>query len=206
MTTSVASPPVFQTRSLPSPRLRSDVSLEEAIAQRESTRAFDPQLLRAQEISQLLWAGQGITRGWGARAAPSAGALYPLELYVVTPDGMFHYLPQGHALLLVHDRDLRRPLAHAAFGQSAVEQAPAIVVVTALYTRSRPRYGARAVRYAALEAGHVVQNLLLQAVALGLVAVPLGAFDDDGVRAVLDLSRRLAPLYLVAVGHPVVRS
>lgn len=148
-----------------------------------------------------VWAGQGITRGWGARAAPSAGGLDPLELYVVTPEGTFHYLSQAHVLVLVLDRDLRPPLARAALDQNAVAEAPAVVVVAARYARSKTRYGARAVRYATLEAGHVAQNLLLQAVALGLSAVPIGAFEDGEVRAVLDLPSQLDPLYLVAIGH-----
>lgn len=201
-TASTAARPALAARSLPKPRLRSDVSLEEAIARRESVRAFDPEQLRVEQISQLLWAAQGITRGWGARSAPSAGALYPLELYLATPDGVFHYLPDGHRLALVSGRDLRAPLARAALDQSAVHHAPAIVAITALHARSRVKYGRRAVRYATLEAGHVAQNLLLQAVALGLSAVPIGAFDDEDAARALDLPPALAALYLVAVGHP----
>jgi nitroreductase len=120
MAASATTSRVLETRSLPEPRLRSDRSLEEAIAQRESVREFDSQPLRTQEISQLLRAAQGATRSWGARSAPSAGALYPLELHIVTPGGLFHYLPQGHAILLVDNRDLRSPLAHAALDQGAV--------------------------------------------------------------------------------------
>ena len=190
------------TRSLPKPRLRSDVSLEEVIALRESVRGFTSELLRIEDISQLLWAAQGMTRSWGARSAPSAGALYPLELYLVTPEGLSRYLPDGHRLALVTERDLRAPLSRAALAQSAVEHAPAIVAITAVHARSRIKYGRRAVRYATLEAGHVAQNLLLQAVALGLGAVPIGAFDDEEARTALELPRAFAPLYLVAVGHP----
>ncbi len=192
---------VVATRTLPKPRLRSDVSLEEAIARRESVREFTPRLLRREEISQLLWAAQGLTRDWGARSAPSADALYPLELYVATPEGLFHYLPEGHRLDVLSEDDPRGELALAALGQEAVEKAAAVFVITAVRARSAVKYGARGERFVTLEAGHVAQNLLLQAVALGLAAVPIGAFEDDEVRAVLELPRKRRPLYLVAVGN-----
>lgn len=193
---------VVATRTLPKPRLRSDVSLEEAIARRESVREFAPRLLRREEMSQLLWAAQGLTREWGARSAPSAGALYPLELYVATPEGLFHYLPEGHRLDLLSEDDPRGGLALAALGQEAVEKAAAVFVITAVHARSAVKYGARGDRFVTLEAGHVAQNLLLQAVALGLAAVPIGAFENDEVWAVLELPRKRRPLYLVAVGNP----
>jgi SagB-type dehydrogenase family enzyme len=194
--------PALEIRTLPRPRLTGNVSLEEAISRRASVRAFGPQPLRVEEISQLLWAAQGITRDWGARSAPSAGALYPLELYLVTHVGLSLYLPDGHRLALVSSRDLRSPLARAALGQDAVECAPVVVVIAAVYARSRAKYGDRAVRFATLEAGHVAENLLLQAVALGLATVPVGALDADEVAAVLDLPGSREPIYLVAVGHP----
>jgi SagB-type dehydrogenase family enzyme len=193
--------PALEIRALPTPRLTGSVSLEEAISRRASVREFGPQPLRAEEISQLLWAAQGITRDWGARSAPSAGALYPLELYLVTPEGLFLYLPDGHRLALVSSGDLRPPLARAALGQDAVECASAVVVITAVYARSKARYGDKAVRFATLEAGHVAENVLLQAVALGLAAVPVGAFDADELAAVLDLPGSHEPVYLVAVGR-----
>jgi nitroreductase len=177
--------PALEIRTLPRPRLTGNVSLEEAISRRASVRAFGPQPLRVEEISQLLWAAQGITRDWGARSAPSAGALYPLELYLVTHVGLSLYLPDGHRL-----------------AQDAVECAPVVVVIAAVYARSRAKYGDRAVRFATLEAGHVAENLLLQAVALGLATVPVGALDADEVAAVLDLPGSREPIYLVAVGHP----
>lgn len=154
------------------------------------------------EISQLLWAAQGVTRGWGGRTAPSAGALYPLELYAVTPDGFLHYMPDEHTAMVVSRADLRRPLARAAFGQSAVEETPAVFVIAAVTSRTAAKYGPRAERYVTLEAGHAAQNLLLQAVALDLGAVPVGAFSDEGVSEALGLPADHEPLYLVPVGHP----
>ncbi len=191
-----------ETMDLPAPRTTSDVSLEEALASRRSVREFTDELLTLEEISQLLWAAQGITADWGGRTAPSAGALYPLEVYVATPDGLYHYVPQGHRAEVVSRRDLREALAGAALGQAAVSDAPAVFVVAAVYARTAGKYGDRAERYVKLEAGHVGQNILLQAVALGLGAVPMGAFLDDQVRRVLNLPAEQEPLYLIPVGHP----
>ncbi len=188
---------------LPAPRTDGGMSLEEALAARRSAREFTDEPLTLEQISQLLWSAQGITADWGGRTAPSAGALYPLEVYVVTADGSFHYLPDGHRLWVMSRGDLRAPLAEAALGQAAVSEAPAVFVITAVYARTAGKYGDRAERYVRLEAGHACQNLLLQAVALGLGAVPIGAFSDTEVQRVLGLPADQEPLYLIPVGHPV---
>ncbi len=189
------------TIALPAPRTAGDVSLEAALALRRSVREFTDELLTLEEISQLLWAAQGITAEWGGRTAPSAGALYPLEMYVATPYGLYHYVPEGHRAEVLSGSDLRAGLSLAAFGQAAVADAPAVFVVTALYERTSAKYGARAERYVHLEAGHVGQNILLQAVALGLAGVPIGAFSDGDVLRVLGLASDHAPLYLIPIGH-----
>ena len=188
---------------LPAPRTLGSASLEETLAARRSAREFSDEPLTLEQISQLLWSAQGITVDWGGRTAPSAGALYPLEVYVVTADGSFHYLPDGHRLRVMSRGDLRAPLAEAALDQSAVSEAPAVFVITAVYARTAGKYGDRAERYVHLEAGHACQNLLLQAVALGLGAVPIGAFSDAEVQSVLGLPADQEPLYLIPVGHPV---
>jgi SagB-type dehydrogenase family enzyme len=187
--------------ALPAPRTSSDVSLEETLLRRRSVREFTGERLTLQEISQLLWAAQGITADWGGRTAPSAGALYPLEVYVATSDGLYHYIPDGHRAEVLSEADLRAPLADAALGQTAVSDAPAVFVIAAVYARTAVKYGSRAERYVHLEAGHVAQNILLQAVALGLAGVPMGAFSDRDVQGVLGLPRDHAPLYLIPVGH-----
>jgi SagB-type dehydrogenase family enzyme len=187
---------------LPPPRTRSDVSVEEALAERRSVRAFTPGELTLAEIGQLLWAAQGITADWGGRTAPSAGALYPLEVYVVVAGGAYRYEPDGHRAEVLSGDDLRLPLQTAALAQSAVGDAPAVIVIAAVYARTAVKYGDRATRYVQLEAGHAAQNVLLQAVALGLAAVPIGAFDDAGVQRVLGLPSDQRPLYLIPVGHP----
>lgn len=188
--------------ALPALRLDGEMSLEEAIATRRSVREFTEETLSWEEISQLLWAAQGITDPRGLRAAPSAGALYPLELYVAVAEGAYHYLPRGHTLQVVSEDDIRSYLWEAGLRQGALQEAPAILVVTAVYERTEVKYGDRAERYVKLEAGHAAQNTLLQAVALGLGAVPIGAFYDDQVQTALTLPLDHQPLYLIPVGHP----
>lgn len=191
-----------QEMDLPEPELEGGLSLEEALAGRRSVREFTGEALTLEEISQLFWAAQGITTDWGGRTAPSAGALYPLELYVATEEGLYHYVPQGHKLAVESKKDLREALWKAGLQQRALREAPAVFVVTGVYERTRQKYGDRAVRYVRLEAGHACQNLLLQAVALDLGAVPIGAFYDGRVQEALALPEDHRPLYLVPVGHP----
>jgi SagB-type dehydrogenase family enzyme len=199
----VLASPQPEVISLPAPQLKGEMSLEETLLKRHSVRTFTSQPLTLEEISQLLWAAQGLTRDWGGRTAPSAGALYPLELYVATPDGFYHYVPQGHRLEVRSREGLRTKLWAVSLMQSAVREAPAVIVVTAVYERTEAKYGAqRSPRYVHLEAGHAAQNILLQAVALELGAVPIGAFLDDQVQAVLSLPSDHRPLYLIPVGHP----
>ncbi len=188
--------------ALPAPTLKGEMSLEETLALRHSVRNFTTESLTLEEIGQLLWAVQGITRDWGGRTAPSAGALYPLEVYVATADGLYHYVPQGHKVHVESTVDLRQALWKAGLKQDAIHQSPAVFVIAAVYARTEGKYGARAERYVKLEAGHAAQNLLLQAVALGLGGVPIGAFHDDQVQAALSLPTDHAPLYLIPVGHP----
>jgi len=188
-------------RRLPAPVLKGKMSLEEVLKKRESLRDFSSTPLTDAELSQLLWATQGKTRGWGGRTAPSAGALYPLEIYVVLPEGVFHYSPDEHRLARTAAGDLRGPLASAALDQACVREAPAAFVIAAVYERTAWKYSGRAERYVKIEAGHAGQNLLLQATALGLGAVPVGAFHDDQVHRVLALPKNHEPLYLIPVGR-----
>jgi SagB-type dehydrogenase family enzyme len=193
-----------QTIDLPLPRLKGTLTLEESLFQRRSVREFTDQQLSLAEVGQLLWAAQGITNPSGFRTAPSAGALYPLEVYVITPEAMYQYDPQGHRLIVHLRGDLRSELYTAALQQEPVLNAPAVFVITAVYQRTEQKYGTeRSPRYVQLEAGHATQNLLLQAVALELGAVPIGAFYDDEVRTALSLPDDQQPLYLIPVGHPM---
>jgi len=196
-----ASPPP-QEMSLPEPSLQGELSLEETLILRRSVRSFTEEELTLAEISQLLWAAQGLTAAWGGRTAPSAGALYPLEVYVATANGLYHYVPQGHKVIIESQDDLRLKLWEVALEQDAIREAPAVFVITAVYERTAKKYGDRAERYVRLEAGHACQNILLQAVALHLGAVPIGAFYDDQVQAALSLPPDHGPLYLIPVGRP----
>lgn len=188
---------------LPEPDTSGDMSVEEAIAQRRSVRQFADRDLSAEQVGQLAWAAQGITDPrQGFRASPSAGATYPMELYLVTPDGVHHYLPREHAVETRKREDVRADLAAAALGQDFVGTAPLDIVVAAVYQRTMQRYGDRGRRYVHMEAGHIGQNIHLQAEAMGLASVPVGAFNDAGVAETLGLPSDQEPLYIIPVGYP----
>ncbi len=195
-------PLIGELLPLPPPQVASGTSLEETLAKRRSVRTFSAEPLTKGEVGQLLWAAQGVSGEGGRRTAPSAGALYPLEVYAVTPDGHWLYLPEDHALERLGTSDLRDQLQRAALDQDAVSAAPLVVVITGVVERTATKYGPeRAVRYVHLEAGHAAHGLLLQAVALDLAAVPIGAFVDSDVARLLGLPPNEAPLYLLAVGR-----
>ena len=187
---------------LPPPDLTGEAPLEETLEKRRSIREYSQQPLAKEEISQLLWATQGFTSDAGQRTAPSAGGLYPLEVYLVTASGCYHYDPGQHRLEVMGTDDRRASLSEAALSQVAVADGAGVLVIAAVYARTEGKYGGRAERYVQLEAGHAAQNLLLQAVALELGAVPIGAFDDSAVQDVLGIPEDHAPLYLIPVGHP----
>lgn len=190
-----------RTFKLPPPHLSGKLSLEESLVKRRSERSFTGEKLTREEIGQLLWAAQGITDSQGLRTAPSAGALYPLEIYFLTPEGFFHYLPRGHEVEQISGKDLRDGLSLAALGQSSIKQAPLDLVITAVYQRVSGKYGQRGERYVHIEAGHAAQNVHLQAVSLNLSSVPIGAFSDEMVSQLLSLPGTYKPLYIIPVGH-----
>ncbi len=191
-----------ETIKLPQPRTSGSMSLEQAILSRRSERTFLPNALSNDQISQLLWACQGITdTSWNFRAAPSAGSIYPLEIYVVNAQGVYHYLPADNKIELVVKGDKRPSLARAALAQSLIEEAPVDFIVTAVFNRSRAKFGSRAERYVYLEAGHASENLVLQATALNLASVTIGSFWDDVVASSLSLPPENEPLYIIPVGY-----
>mgnify|MGYP000599893496 CR=1 FL=1 len=201
---------------LPEPGLEGAVSVEAALFARRSIRGYDDSGLSLAEAGQVLWAAYGVTKPMsgvermrgGYRTAPSAGATYPLEVYLVaagveglTP-GLYRYLSESHELEPVAPGDIRPALSRAALGQASVREAPASVVWTAFYVRTTERYGARGrERYVAMDLGHSAQNVYLQAVALGLGTVAVGAFDDAEVSRVLGLAKSEEPLYIMPVGR-----
>lgn len=196
----VAAEPVV--RPLPQPSSGPEGSLEAAIDARRSVRDLDPRALTDEQLGRLLWATQGITDPSGLRAAPSAGATYPLEVYAVTAARVARYVPAEHALVDHLDGDRRSDVVDASFDQDWIADAPLLVVITAVEERTAERYGDRAGGYVLIEIGHAAQNLLLQATSLGLVGTPVAAFDADAVSRALGLPEEHVPLYLVPVGHP----
>ena len=194
---------------LPRPELEGKVSLEEAIARRRSVRRYRAEPLTLSQLSQVLWSAQGITAGGELRAAPSAGATYPLEIFAFVGKqaidgleaGIYHYEVDSHSVVCSQRGDLRRELARAALDQGFIVSAPVDIVICAIYTRTSYTYGRRGERYVHMEVGHVGENIHLQAVALGLATVEVGAFDDEEVRKVLDVEERIKPLYIMPLGR-----
>jgi len=190
---------------LPVPIYMSNTSVEEALSKRRSIRTYSCEGLSIDDVSQLLWAAQGIT-GKG-RTAPSAGALYPLELYLVVGDvegfdkGVYKYRQEEHELEKVVDGDKRQELAEAAGGQECVKDAAIDIVFTAIYERTTWKYGERGIRYVHMEAGHAAQNMYLQAVSLELGTVVIGAFIDDRVKELVNAEEQEVPLYIMPVGR-----
>lgn len=191
---------------LPEPIYDSKTSVEKALQKRRSLRQYKNLPITLQDVSQLLWAAQGISGTGGRRTAPSAGALYPLEVHVVAGNvtglsiGVYSYDPYKHELSRVLDSDKRMELSKAALGQSSINKAAAVLVFSAVYERITIKYGERGIRYAHMEAGHAAENVFLQAVSLDLGTVVIGAFHDEEVRAVLHLPLQVQPLYLMPVG------
>jgi len=189
---------------LPEPKKQGEISVEECIARRRSIRNFRKENLSVEQISQILWSAQGITDPERKfRSAPSAGALYPMELYLLSSNGVFHYLPESHKLEKISNKDLRQELSDAAWGQNFISDAGISIIICAVYGRTTWRYGQRGIRYVDMEAGHIAQNIHLQAVALGLGSVPVGAFSDEKVKNLLNLPKDHQPIYIIPVGYPL---
>lgn len=185
---------------LPAPRKKGEVSVEETLERRRSERSFTRKELSWEQLSQLLWSAQGRVER-GLRTAPSAGATYPLEVYLATSSGVYHYRPESHELELTLEGDVRAQLCQACLNQGWVAEAPASIVIAAVYQRTGRGYGPRADRYVHIEVGHAAQNVHLQAVALGLGSVPVGAFLDEQVQKVLSLPEGHQAVYVIPVGY-----
>ncbi len=193
---------------LAKPREDGTISIERCIAQRRSVRDFRDRALGKDQLGQLLWAAQGITADDGKRTVPSAGALYPLELYVVCGkvtslgSGIYHYNPGSHELMPVAPGYRRKALVDAALGQAWVATAPVVICIAAAFERTTVKYGNRGRGYVYMEAGHAAESLMLQAVALGLATTIVGAFDDEEIKHLLHLAPNETPLCLLPVGTP----
>jgi SagB-type dehydrogenase family enzyme len=195
---------------LPRAKTEGTVSLETTIKSRRTIRSFASTPLTLEQLAQLFWAAQGITGAGGyKRAAPSGGALYPMDVYGVAgvncvegiEAGIWHYQPRDHSVLVVSKGDLRSEVARASLSQMWMADAPVSFVITSEYERITGKYGKRGVRYAMIEAGHVGQNIFLQSEALGLGAGIVGAFDDRDVISILKIPTSHQPLLIMPVGY-----
>jgi SagB-type dehydrogenase family enzyme len=193
---------------LPSPNFDGSTSIEEALLERRSVRNYSSEQLNLSDLSQILWSAQGITdKTYGLRTAPSAGALYPLEIYVASANvkslgpGLYKYNPHDHTISLISEGDIRDDISNASLKQGAITNSSAIIIITAIYERTSVKYGKRAERYVFMEAGHAGQNIYLQCVSLGLGTVMIGAFNDDALKKVLNLPDSEHPLALYPVGN-----
>jgi len=192
--------PEKKTIQLPAPKLDGAMSLEKTLATRRSIRQFSDRKFTTEEISQLAWAAQGITeKQRGLRTAPSARATYPIQLYLATPSGLYLYIPQSHSLEVLTETDLRGKLAPR---QAAVTNAGCDFIIAARVRKKDAKYGERADKSMYLEAGHIAQNILLEAVSLGLAGVPVGGFEPNEAGKVCNLPPDQEPIYIVATGHP----
>jgi SagB-type dehydrogenase family enzyme len=196
---------------LPKPQLKGSMSLEETLVERRSVRSFRSKVITMSQVGQLLWASCGLNPARkGRRTVPSAGALYPLDVYVIAgaggvetlEPGVYYYVSDRHALEMVASGDKRQEVAAAALGQMWMAQAPIMVVITGEYDRTTVKYRERGIRYVQIEVGHAGQNLFLQSVALGLGAGIVGAFDDSEVGKVMELSPQHVPFLIMPVGYP----
>jgi SagB-type dehydrogenase family enzyme len=195
---------------LPPPDRKGSLSLETAIDRRESIRLFSSRPLSQSQLSQMLWAAQGTSGISRNRTVPSAGATYPLEIFIVCGEngvqgfdgGIYRYDMDNHSLSLHYPGEIKLELARAALGQKYIHEAPVNIVICAVYERTARRYGNRAERYVHMEIGHAGQNIYLQATALGLGTVAIGAFNDEAVREALQLDKQIRPLYIMPVGKP----
>lgn len=192
---------------LPEPAYDGGVSVERALRVRRSIREYEGRPLTVEQVSQLLWAAQGITEPvHGFRTAPSAGATYPLETYLVVKEGgvegmeagVYHYRPRGHVLELLRRGDFSGKLMAACLDQEWVGEAAVNIVLTAIYERTTWRYGERGIRYVHMEVGHVGQNIYLQCVSLGLGCVVIGAFYEEPIKDILGVDEE--PVYVIPVG------
>ena len=186
---------------LPKPKLIGKKSIEECIYNRESVRSYKDSIIEIEKISQILWSAQG-KKGF-KRTIPSAGATYPLELYITLKDkGFFHYNLEKHVLEVIIEEDLSRKLTRACWDQNFIAEAYLNIIICARFSRTTQGYGQRGVRYVFIEVGHCAQNVHLEAVSLGLGSVPIGAFEDKRVKGVLNLPKDIEPLYIIPIGYP----
>jgi len=198
------------TMHLPAPVFDGNIAVEKTIKHRRTVRSYSSEPITLAHFSQILWAAQGITEDEGfKRAAPSGGALYPIDVYAAVgqggvqglKEGVYRYDPPHHSLEERADTDSREGVAKAALKQMWTASAPVVLVLTAEYSRITSKYGERGKRYAMIEVGHIGQNIFLQCDALGLAAGIVGAFDDNKVARAINAKKNHEPLIIMPVGR-----
>ncbi|NIO45089.1 MAG: SagB/ThcOx family dehydrogenase [Candidatus Aenigmarchaeota archaeon] len=193
---------------LPEPSLEGEMSVEETLLKRRSIRDFLNKPIPLDDLSQILWAAQGITSEWGGRTAPSAGALYPLEIYIQVrkveklKEGVYHYNPKSHSLDLIKEGDFSSQLTQAGLSQKWIKDASLNIIITADFSRTTRKYGERGIRYVYMEAGHCGQNIYLQTTVLVLGCVTVGAFNNEDVKNLLSIPKNHEPIYIIPIGVP----
>jgi SagB-type dehydrogenase family enzyme len=192
---------------LPEPEYEGEHSLEWTLLRRRSARRYLREGLSLNVVGQILWAAQGCNSARGFSTAPSAGATFPLETFLAAgdvqrlPPGLYRYLRQEHALSSMRSGDFRPELCRAALGQGCVRDGSAAIIFAAVYSRTTRRYGERGFRYVHMEAGHAQQNVHLQAAALGIGTVVVGAFEDQEVKRIVGMKAEEEPLSIMPLGR-----
>ena len=200
---SIQKAPTKETVSLPDPTVGEGMSVSQALAARRSATAYSPLGLSPEEISQLCWAAQGLTqKRKGLRTSPSARSLFPITVYLVDEEGVLEYRPKSHSLGRIGVGDVRRELAHAAIDQACLERASVIMILAMNQKRMKLEFGPWAERLCLLEAGAIAENVLIEATAIGLAGIPIGAFHPQAVREILGISGRQDPVLMIPLGHP----
>ncbi|OGV44826.1 MAG: nitroreductase [Lentisphaerae bacterium GWF2_57_35] len=197
----------MNTIKLPEPNHDSKISVETALYKRRSIRDLKSTPLHLKEISMLLWAAQGVTALGGYRTTPSAGAMFPLEAYLVVGNvddlaaGVYHYNPREHQIAKVDEHDRRAELSEASLDQTWMQNGAVMIVLTGIKERTTATFGNHWSSFVLMEAGHAAQNVYLQSFALGLGMTAVGSFDEKKVKSILKLKEGEAPLYLMPIGH-----
>jgi SagB-type dehydrogenase family enzyme len=189
---------------LPNPRFKGEMSLEESIYSRKSVRSFSDKEIVMEKISQLLWVAQG--KNCYKRTVPSAGAIYPLEIYVfLKKKGIYYYNFRKNELIIEIEEDenesLLKQLAQFSLNQNFIYEAPLNLIICIDFPKIIRGYGERGKRYALIEVGHCAQNVHLEAVSLGLSSVPIGAFQDKLIKDLMLLPENLDPIYIIPIGY-----
>ena len=205
-TAETATGPNMEKIKLPDPQQSNCNAIEEALFKKRSIAKYKNVPITCSDLSQVLWASQGIAESKDPKKSPSTEALFPLEVYAIIanvigiPAGIYQYRPHTNELVRIAAGDMRNEIAKAALGRKSVRTAPAVIVVSAVYVRTTSKLGEKGIRYAHMEAGHAAQNISLQAVALNLGSVMIGSFHESDLKKIMHMDDREQPMYIIPVG------